>query len=332
MPIRKIGSPDPKYLSATDILISDMSNITYDFLLFNRPIILIANKWLRKNFPDLGIKTTLDGLEEAIERCMKNPGEFEKNRKYWLGKTMYRPDGKSTDRVINTIIKKSGIKNPFFLLIHADNEVSKVHLDPIFEVLKKRNMDVKFIAGFTNKNKYLPLKNRLICVATHNQVLFDVDYGYKVHINHNVKGAGTTDIEKELEIFKMWNHCPNTNLHITEGEISHWKTRKFLGPYSDRAVMAGYPKADALLKLNTRGNKKAVCKQLNFDSEKPLITYAPTGKYSYPFKQGASLSNQVLDRLKKISMENDYNILIKLRGNVSVAKKIIGGFKKIISN
>jgi len=96
--------------------------------------------------------------------------------------------------------------------------------------------------------------------------------------------------------------------------------------------MAGYPKADALLKLNTRGNKKAVCKQLNFDSEKPLITYAPTGKYSYPFKQGASLSNQVLDRLKKISMENDYNILIKLRGNVSVAKKIIGGFKKIISN
>ena len=35
MPFKKIGSPDPKYLAATDILISDMSNINYDFLLFN---------------------------------------------------------------------------------------------------------------------------------------------------------------------------------------------------------------------------------------------------------------------------------------------------------
>jgi len=326
MPLKKIGSPDPKYLAATDILISDMSNINYDFLLFNRPIILIANEWLRKNFPDLGIKTDLDGLGDAILRSIENPGEFEDQRKYWLKKTIYRPDGNSSKRVTDVIIKKSGIKDPFVLLIYAKNEVSKVHLSPIFETLKKRKIDVKIIDHF-DKNKYIKFKDRLICIATHNQVLLNIEYGYKVHINHSVKGQGTTDIENELEIFKMWKYCPGTNLHITEGETCHWETKIFLGPYSDRAIMAGYPKADTLFRLNTDINKCSVFSELNFNPDKLLITYAPTGKYSYPFKQGASLSNKAISRLKKISIENDYNILIKLRSTMSVMNKVVNKFK-----
>ena len=50
----RIGSPDPKYLAATDVLIGDMSNINYEFLLLDRPIILIANNWLKDTFPDIG--------------------------------------------------------------------------------------------------------------------------------------------------------------------------------------------------------------------------------------------------------------------------------------
>jgi len=42
-----IGSADAKYLAATDILIGDMSNINYEFLLFNKPIILIDNKSIK---------------------------------------------------------------------------------------------------------------------------------------------------------------------------------------------------------------------------------------------------------------------------------------------
>ena len=45
-----------------------------------------------------------------------------------------------------------------------------------------------------------------------------------------------------------------------------------------------------------------------------MITYAPAGKYSHPFKQGASLSNKVIKKLKKIAKNNtDVNILIKLK-------------------
>ena len=50
-------------------------------LLFDRPIILLANDWLIKNFPDIGIKTDIDGLENAIRRSISSPEEFSAKRK-----------------------------------------------------------------------------------------------------------------------------------------------------------------------------------------------------------------------------------------------------------
>lgn len=321
MPVKKIGSPDPKYLAATDILISDMSNINYDFLIYDRPIILIANEWLRKNFPDLGIKTDLDGLESAIERSIKKPQEFEKQRKYWHRKTMHKPDGNSSNRVIDVILKHSGIKDPFILLIHGNNEVSKVHLDPLHRVLKQRNIECDY-SGVFNKKKYGNVDN-LICISTHNQILENIRNSYNIHIDHSVKGAGVTDFKRQLDKVKQMNYYPLTNLHITEGEVSHHKTQKLLGPYSDRAIMVGYPKSDTLLELSKIDNKRSVFRELGFDNNNLMITYAPTGKYSYPFKQGASLSTEVIYQLKKISDKYNYNILIKLRSALSLRNKII---------
>lgn len=326
MPIRKIGSPDPKYLAATDILISDMSNINYDFLLFNRPIILIANEWLRKNFPDLGIKTDLNGLEDAIDRSIKNPGEFEEQRKYWHKKTMHQPDGNSSNRVVVAVLKHSKIDGPFILLIHGNNEVSKVHLSPLYRVCKERNIRCDYI-GFFSEKRYGKINN-LICISTHNQILGNIRNSYNVHIDHSVKGAGVTDFEKQLKKVKEMNYYPITHLHITEGEVSYDKTKKLLGPNSERVIMLGYPKSDTLLELNTLDNKKSVFKELGFNNDNLLITYAPTGKYSYPFKQGASLSLEVLYRLKKISANYNYNVLIKLRGILSFKNKILDKLRK----
>lgn len=321
MPIKKIGSPDPKYLAATDILISDMSNINYDFLLYNRPIILLANKWLRENFPDLGIKTGPDGLEESIIRSINKPDEFEENRIYWHKKTMYEPDGNSSVRVIDAILEHSKIKSPFFLLIHGDNIVAKVHLDPLYEVIKVRGFNCDHISYF-NSNGYGDLKN-LICISTHNKLLPENHSSYNVHIDHSVKGAGVTDFEKQFEKVNEMNYYPFTNLHITEGEVSFQKTKKLLKHNSDRVIMVGYPKSDTLIKLNTPENKKEVFDELGFDAKNILITYAPTGKYSYPFKQGASLSREVLCKINAISKRYNYNILIKLRSITSFKNKII---------
>ncbi len=43
----------PNILSVTDILIGDMSDINYEFLLVNKPIILLSNEWLDKKLSRL---------------------------------------------------------------------------------------------------------------------------------------------------------------------------------------------------------------------------------------------------------------------------------------
>ena len=329
MSIKKIGSPHPKYLAATDILISDMSNINYDFLLFNRPIILLANRWLIKNFPDIGIKTDLNNLENAIKRSIEYPDEFKEQRVYWHKKTMHQPDGKSSERVLNAIIKYSKVENPVFTLLHGNNEVMKVHLDPLYDVIKGRNFKAVFISDFRHYD--LPVSNNEIFISAHNELLQEIPFGFRVHIDHSVKGVGVTDFENQILQFKEANYFQNTDLHITEGEVSFEKTKKCLGPFGDRAVMVGYPKSDELIRLNNKDNRKSVFDELGFNYEKLLITYAPTGKYSYPFKQGASLSNGVLRKLSHIADKNDYNILIKLRSHETFFKKLTKKVRSILN-
>lgn len=325
MPFRKIGSPHPKYLAATDILISDMSNINYDFLLFDRPIILLANEWLVKNFPDLGIKTGLDGLEGAIERAIKDPDEYHENRIYWHKKTMHNPDGSSSKRVIGEIIKRSGIKEPFFVLVHGNNEVSKYHLLPLAEFLKKEGFPHEFTAFYMKKYDNL---QDVVCISTHNDILKSIVHGFRVHIDHSVKGEGVTDYGELAKRFRAAGYYSNTDLHITEGEVSYNNTKKMLGPYHDRAVMVGYPKSDTLIKFNNDENKKRIYRELGFREGSILITYAPTGKYRYPFKQGASLTPEVLSGLKRISGKYGYNVLVKLRSRPSLKGRAIDMFKR----
>jgi len=326
---KQINNPDPKYLAATDVLIGDMSDINYEFLLFNRPIILLANEWLKNNFPDIGIKTNLDGLDKAIKRSILKPEEFLKQREYWFKKTMYKPNEKSSKRLIEAAINCSGINKPYILLIHGDNDVLKTHLDPIYNFMRKENIDGDYVSFFNDTN--LNSKDNLICVSAHTNLLCDIPFGYKVHIDHGLKGLGASaDLSIVLNQYKKKNYFPKIDLHITEGEVSYEKTKKLLGPYKGRALMVGYPKSDTLLKLNSKKNRLSVCKELGFDPNKLIITYAPAGKYSYPYKPGASLSNKVLRTLHKIAKVNDNNFLIKLKTpKQPITKRIVNKIKKI---
>jgi len=327
MAFKIIGSPNPKYLAATDILIGDMSDINYEFLLFDRPIILLANEWLRNNFPDIGIKTDLKSLDSTISRSIDKPEEYSSQRKYWLSKTMHKPDGNSSNRVIDVIKKRSNLNNPFFLLIHGDSGVLKTHLDPLYDAIKNKGYRVNYVSYFDNDlYKYV---DNLVCVSANNKFIKNIPFGYKVHIDHGVKGKGTTDIKGLIKQYKVMDYFSSVDLHITEGEISYEKTKEILGPNKNRAVMCGYPKADTLLKLNTKKNKVLVCKELGFSPDKLIITYAPAGKYSYPFKQGASLSNKVLKKLRRIAIKSDNNFLIKLKcQEPSITSKMINRIKR----
>jgi len=307
MPLKKIASPAPKYMAAADIFIGDMSDANYEFLLFDRPVILLANDWLRENFPDIGIKTDISGLEAAIESGLENPDEFQEARRHWLKKTMHRPDGRSSKRVLDVILERSGFTNPKLYFIHGNDVVRRYTVLPLYEEAARRDLLAAYIFRGPAKDK----SPEIIYVAAHNEEL-KIRGGFKVHIDHGLKGPGVADFELQKEQYRRDDYLPGTDLHVTEGEISYEKTKILVGPYADRVVMAGYPRSDDFLRCNTPENKKSVFRELGFDPDKPLIAYVPAGKKSY-YKPGGSLTDEVVGVLKDIASRRGYNILVKLK-------------------
>lgn len=308
MPFREIGSAQARYLAAADILIGDMSNTNYEFLLYDRPVILLANEWLRKNFPDIGIKADLTGLADAIERSLKNPDEFKKARKYWLEKTIYQPDGLASQRFIDIILSRCQMENPRFVFIHSNNSVRKINLKLLLEEAKRRGLKTEYVAAVPQDS----VKDDTVYIGAHYEDLLNLKGGYKVHVGHGLYGKGTPNLEKAIKDHIEHDYMPLTDLYITAGEAHNEYTKTVLGPLHDRRVIGGYPKADALIRLNTRANKISVFKELGFNLNQPLITYAPAGEESYA-KPGGSLKPEVIERLREISYETNYNILVKLK-------------------
>ena len=307
MTLRQIASPEAKYLAVTDILIGDMSDINYEFLLFNRPIILLANEWLKTNFPDIGIKTDLEGLGSAIERCRDNPSEYAEQRKEWLEKTIHNPFDNAAKRVLKIAISKSGYHKPNIVIIHGGSEVRKTNLKPLYEEAIRENMR----AFFVSHTKRMRNESAQIYFAAHFEDL-NIINGYKVHLDHGLKGQGTANVEMSKQDYLKHDFFPLIDLHITAGQVGNERTKMLLGPNSDRTEIGGYPKADHLNKLNVWENKKTVFQELEFDENKPLITYAPAGEQNHE-KPGGSLRPDVIRKLEELSAECEYNILVKLK-------------------
>ena len=325
MPVRQIESPEAKYLAATDILIGDMSDINYEFLLFDRPIILLANDWLRTNFPDIGIKTDINELEEAIERSINNPLEYAEQRKEWLEKTIHKPFDNASERVLKVAISKCGYHKPNTVIIHGSSEVRKSNLKPLYEEALSQDMRAYFVSHAKRTRN----RKEQIYFAAHFEDL-KIHNGYKVHLDHGLKGQGTANVEMSKRDYLQKDFFPIINLHITAGQIGDERTKMLLGPNSDRTAIGGYPKADHLNKLNTWENKKSVFKDLEFDDDKLLITYAPAGKQSYE-KPGGSLGPEVIRKLDELSMEYGYNILVKLKySKPNVFYRVLNKFRRCV--
>ena len=145
--IRFTTSASPKYIASTDILIGDMSDINYEFLLFNRPIILLANSWLRSNFPDIGIKTNLKGLASAIKRSVEHPNEYESSRITWLKRTINEPfQNNSSKKILDIVMNMAPFDNPPIVLLHGNSSVRKASLEGVYKEAINNNIDALFFS------------------------------------------------------------------------------------------------------------------------------------------------------------------------------------------
>jgi hypothetical protein len=321
-----IGSADPKYLAATDILIGDMSNTNYEFLLYDRPVILLANEWLAANFPDIGAKTDLDGLGKAIEESVSSPSAFASARRLWLQRTISLTDESASKRMLDIILQEAGEEHPEIALIYGGNPVRKTNVVPLAEEAARRGLRHTLVSKRRDLNASGSAAP--VLVGTHFRDLWPDCPGYKVHIDHDLKGISTANIEYAFRDYTNGRHFPHIDLHITAGEAGDRRTSALLGPFSDRTRIGGYPKADHFLALNTPENKKAVYEELGLTDDLPLVTYAPAGERSF-MKPGGSLKPQVIDRLRSLAALGKYHVLVKQKYAPDISFRLKQQLRKV---
>lgn len=326
--IQTTGNANVKYLSATDILIGDMSNINYEFLIYNRPTVLLANKWVKKVFPDIGIKAELNEIEGAINKSLDQPEKFAQARMKWLENTISYIDRSASHNYLKIILKNSGIINPSFIFITGGNTVRETNIIPLF----KAAIGLKYKAQILSSSKKINslCQDNSVVVAAHFIDLQNIKGGFKVHIDHDLKGIGTANLKYAQWDYQRNKYFPNIDLHIVPGRAGEVRTKLVLGPNKDRVIIGGYPKADHFKKFNTQMTKDSVYEELGLSPGKPLITYAPAGEESF-MKPGGSYNREIINELVRLSekYKSHYHILVKMKYNSSILGAIKSKIKQL---
>ena len=99
-------------MKITDVLVSDVSGIISDYLVFDRPIIHLEPdhpefNWNEADYPSnfrAGlIARDLNNLMECVKNSLEKPAELQQKRKQILDLLFYKNDGKATIRAVNEI-------------------------------------------------------------------------------------------------------------------------------------------------------------------------------------------------------------------------------------
>jgi hypothetical protein len=320
-----VGKSEPNILCITDYLIGDMSDINYEFLLLNRPILLLSNVWLDKNFPSLGLRiSNVYGLSEALDKIIQKD-EFSGQRKKYINQAFAVTDVSNADVTLQTMLSSSQIDNPILAIHHKNNIIYKSNLLPLINSARKLNIEVV-------ENQRLDAPN-VLNIGAHFGCLLDpvIAKNYCIHLDHGLKGEGTANVEISKRDYLKNNFFPSVNLHVTAGQMGQIRTEKLLGPMKGRAKIGAYPKATSIIEGASPRNRKDAFKAFGLNPDLPVITYAPAGEESYE-KPGGSLSKSIISELKNFEKFNNVNVVIKFKYPFFLQRKLLSSVRKKFNN
>jgi CDP-glycerol glycerophosphotransferase (TagB/SpsB family) len=97
-------------MTASDVLIGDVSGVTREFLAFKRPFVFLSNKpkwlWNKKKikFWECGdVVTDPNKLWQTIEKALEEPDRYLDSIKKYFKSTFHKPDGKAAERAKEAI-------------------------------------------------------------------------------------------------------------------------------------------------------------------------------------------------------------------------------------
>lgn len=318
---KTIGRIEPNILCATDFLIGDMSDINYEYLLLNKPLILLSNSWLKENFPDIGHRIeSVKELSETLE-LIGHKDSFLSARTKVLKEAFSVANVTSSDVALSAILEASQMDNPRLVLHHINNQIYKSNLMPLVKSARKFKIDVS--------ENVINSDNNVINIGAHFRVLLDekIASNFCVHLDHGLKGDGTANVEISQRDYKKNNFFPSVDLHLTAGPMGQRRTQMLLGPMQDRALIGAYPKATSIIEGANSDSRKDILSFYGLDPELPVITYAPAGENSFE-KPGGSLSRGVLRELKLFEKKNNFNVVIKLKYPFYYQRKMLSHIKQ----
>jgi len=320
-----IGRIEPNILCATDFLIGDMSDINYEYLLLNKPLILLSNPWLKANFPDAGHRIESVGELAGVLDLIRLKDSFLNARAKVLKEAFSVANVNSSDVALSTILEASQMDNPRLVLHHKNNQIYKSNLMPLVKSARKLNIDVS--------ENVINSDNNVINIGAHFRVLLDekVANNFCVHLDHGLKGDGTANVEISRRDYKKNNFFPSVNLHLTAGPMGQRRTQMLLGPMKDRAVIGAYPKATSIIEGANLDSRKEILSFYGLNPKLPVITYAPAGEKSLE-KPGGSLSRDVLRELKLFEKKKNFNVVVKLKYPYYYQRKMLSNIKQKFKN
>ena len=322
---KTIGKAEPNILCITDYLIGDMSDINYEFLLLNKPLLLLSNKWLKQNFPSLGCRIGDIGQLADVLGAINDHDEYTKQRKKYLDEAFAVTDASNADVALETILAASKIDKPILALHHRNNIIYKSNLVPLIAAAEKLGLDVVENIALRDPS--------VINVGAHFGCLLDpqISKNYCVHLDHGLKGVGTANVEISKRDYLKHNFFPSVDLHLTAGRMGQVRTEMLLGPMKARAMIGAYPKATEIINGANPSNREIMFKAFGLDPSLPVITYAPAGEES-PEKPGGSLTKSVLKDLKNFEKTHNLNVVIKLKYPFYFQRKTLSSIKQRFKN
>ena len=300
------NSTDGKILAYTDFLIGDMSDINYEYLLTNRPVIILSNKWLINNLPKMGpFCNKITDVENTVKNLLENPTKHSVNYNKIKNLAYVSTESNQCALSVQAIAKRYDISQATFNIIDNQLDLYKGNLDPLYKWLKSSNFKV-------TKNL---MKSSLsqINIAAHCKLLNGID-GTKlanIHFDHGLKGKGTYNYCMGIDCYRENNYYPNIDLHVVAGEYGFRRTKECLNNITDKIVVGGYPKGDTILnELKNIKAKKEFYKSNNLNWNSTTVMYAPSGLKSNR-KPGGSLSISNIIYLVKLCKQNNWNFIFK---------------------
>jgi hypothetical protein len=314
----------PYWLAKADIFVGDMSDLTYEALILDIPILQFENKWIKDNFPVVGERfKTGSELYQKLSAMMSQEIPIGTSLKYSniIDNVIDCPSN-SEGRILTELSSTFSLPNVNFEFHHLNNHIYKEILFPILDQIKKYYPKYTVI-DTTRSTKLINKPNfrnvSLICHVETSHILKNDDY--IIHIGHGLKGDGTAFLGKSIELYRSNNHFIKIDKFYVAGKMGKDRLTNVLGVGCDRISIVGYAKITKLIQSRRKLQKR---KRV---SDKITILYGPAG-IREPDKPGGSVTISLLYNLIKVGLKPNVCVVIKVKSYKHFARQIINLLRK----